>query len=130
MKIIYTAGRFRGATPYEVHCNVARAEAAALEIAEAGAMPLCPHMNTKNFDGLLTPDFWIEGTKELLRRSDAIYIFDTEWRTSKGTVGELVHAVSTRMPVFWTRSEVEYWCNHEDVGGYRVSEAQLERLLA
>ncbi len=109
MKIVYTAGRFRAPTPWGVHQNVQRAERAALEIANAGAMPLCPHMNTKNFDGLLTGEFWIEGTLELMKRSDAVYVFDPKWRDSQGTIGEILTATRRDIPVLMTAQTMRAW---------------------
>lgn len=129
MKIIYTAGRFRGATPWEVHCNVARAEYAAYEVAEAGAMPLCPHMNTKNFDGLKTGDFWIEGTLELLRRSDAIYVFDSRWRESTGTVGEIRLAFDQQMPIFFYRVLMSTWVSGHATADYILAPEDFERMI-
>ena len=71
MKVVYIIGPFRGKSHWEVAENVRNAERLGLEVAKLGAMPLIPHKNTENFDGLLTDEFWIEGTKELLRRADA-----------------------------------------------------------
>lgn len=91
MKVVYIIGPFRGKSHWKVQQNVRRAEEMALEVANLGAMPLCPHKNTENFDGLLTSDFWIEGTKELLRRCDAAIVLPG-WQLSKGSVGEIEEA--------------------------------------
>ncbi len=109
MKVVYTAGRFRGKTSWDVVQNVRRAEEAALRLAELGTMPLCPHMNTANFDGLLTGRFWLDGTRELLRRSDAVYVFDRQWRESEGTVGEMVDALDRDVPLFFTLEQLPRW---------------------
>jgi len=91
MKVVYIIGTFRGKSNWEVKQNVRRAEGISLEVAKLGAMPLCPHKNTENFDGLLSDDFWIEGTKELLRRSDAAIALPG-WPASMGSVGEVEEA--------------------------------------
>lgn len=102
MKVVYIAGKFRGRSAWEVHQNVLRAEAASLRVAELGAMPLCPHKNTEHFDGLLKDEFWIEGTKELLRRSDALWVFDpAHAEASVGTRGELEEAAARQIPAFF-----------------------------
>lgn len=87
MKVIYIAGPFRGATPWDVAENVRNAERWALEVAKLGAMPLCPHANTAHFDGQCTGQFWLDGTLELLRRCDAA-IFIPGWPPSAGSRGE------------------------------------------
>jgi hypothetical protein len=101
VKLVYIAGAFRAATPWAVHRNVARAEAAALQVAEAGAMPVCPHKISEHFDGLLTDAFWLAGTMELMRRCDAVYIFDPEHiLRSRGTEAEVAQADLCGLPIF------------------------------
>lgn len=106
--IVYVAGRFRGPTNWDVQQNVRRAEVLSLEVARLGAMPLCPHKNTQHFDGLLTPEFWIEGTKELLRRSDAVIVLpDSD--DSVGTKGEIMEANHLGIPVFYSLKDLAQW---------------------
>jgi hypothetical protein len=100
VKVIYIAGRFRGKTPWDVEQNVRKAEAFSLEVAHMGGMPLCPHANTRFFDGQLDDQFWIEGTAELLRRCDAIALVPGNWLGSVGTAGEIKIAEDRRMPIF------------------------------
>jgi len=110
MKIVYVAGKFRGETPWEVHRNVVQAEAAALDVARAGAMPLCPHKNTEHFDGMLTNEFWLAGTMELLRRCDAVYVFDPgHTETSSGTRAEVDEARRRGLPVFLDLDTLSEW---------------------
>lgn len=71
MKVVYIAGKFTGPDAWTIHSNVFAAEQAAFEVQKLGAMPLCPHANTAHFHGVNTPEFWYEGTLELLRRCDA-----------------------------------------------------------
>lgn len=101
MKVVYIAGSFRGANAWEVAKNVRRAEHVAYEVAQLGAMPLCPHANTAHFDGTLTPEFWIEGTTELMRRCDAVVLVDMrDMDSSAGTRGEIAEATRLKLPVF------------------------------
>lgn len=110
MKVVYVAGKFRGKTPWEVHCNVQRAEAAALAVAEAGAMPMVPHKNTEHYDKLLTDHFWLDGTMELLRRCDAIYVFDDlHLQTSEGTRAEVAEAKLRGLPVLIGERAMRAW---------------------
>jgi nucleoside 2-deoxyribosyltransferase len=106
--VVYVAGPFTAPNAWEVHRNVCRAESLALAVAEAGAMPLCPHTNTQHFHGTLPPAFWYDGTLELLRRCDAI-ILVPGWEASKGTQEEVVEAKRRGMPVFERVEELKAW---------------------
>lgn len=108
MKVIYIAGPFRGQTPWEVELNIRNAEHAALAVAELGGVPLCPHTMFRFFNGLLNDEFWLEGTKELLRRCDSIYLI-TQWTSSSGSHGEKALAEEMGMPIFYTLPEVKLW---------------------
>ncbi|MGB0685946.1 MAG: DUF4406 domain-containing protein [Planctomycetota bacterium] len=99
MKVVFIAGPFRGKTPWDVAQNVRRAEALAFEVAKLGAMPLCPHTNTAHFDGTLTDEFWLRGTSELLRRSDAVML-TPDWGRSSGARAEVELADAHGIPVF------------------------------
>lgn len=99
MKVVYIAGPFRAPTPWLVEQNVRRAEAATLEVWKLGAAALCPHMNTRHFQDSAPDQVWIDGTLELLRRSDALLLLGT-WEKSAGARGEAAEAVKRGMPVF------------------------------
>lgn len=106
MKVIYVAGPFRGKTAWEVAENVRRAERLGYEVARLGLMPLIPHANTAHFDGELTADFWLEGTMELLRRSDAV-IFTPDWERSSGARAEEAEAKRLGIFRFYSIAELE-----------------------
>ncbi len=108
MKIVYIGGPFTGANAWEIHRNVCRAESLALIVAQAGAMPLCPHTNTQNFHGTCTAEFWYAGTLELLRRCDAI-ILVAGWEESKGTREEVEEARRRGQPIFERIDELKKW---------------------
>ncbi|MCP4967400.1 MAG: DUF4406 domain-containing protein [bacterium] len=108
MKVVYIAGPFRGPTAWDVERNIRRAEELAFEVANLGAMPLCPHTNTRFFDGTLTGDFWLRGTMELLRRCDAM-ILTPDGENSAGASAERVEAELIRMPVFYNVLRLEAW---------------------
>lgn len=112
MKIVYVAGPFRGPSNWAVQNNVRNAEALSLLVAEAGAMPLCPHKNTQHFDGLLTAQFWIDGTLELLRRCDAMVLVPN-WQSSSGTRGEVAEATRLGLPVFHDVDALKAWLRAE-----------------
>jgi hypothetical protein len=101
MKVIYIAGHFTGKTAWDIENNVRRAENTALKVAKAGAMPLCPHTNTRFFHGQCTPEFWYAGTLALLKRCDAI-VMVTDWESSKGSREEHTYAIDNDMPIFYS----------------------------
>lgn len=108
MKVVYIFGCFRGPTAWDIECNVRQAEALALEVARLGAMPLCPHTNTRYFHGLLTDRFWLEGTMELARRCDAA-IGVSNWMLSAGSREEVRELLSRGTPVLYSVQELALW---------------------
>jgi hypothetical protein len=99
MKVVYVAGPFRGANGWKIEQNIRRAEELGIRVAEAGAMPLIPHANTRFFHGTCTDQFWLDGTMELLRRCDAI-IMTENWEESSGAKSEYHLAMKLRLPIF------------------------------
>ncbi len=84
------------------------AEKVAFQVAELGAMPLCPHTNTANFFGTLDEAFWYAGTLELMRRCDAV-ILVPGWARSKGVAAELAEADARRIPIFHSPEKLAIW---------------------
>lgn len=100
MKITYVAGPYTAPNAWAIEQNIRVAEAAGHYVVECGGMPIIPHANTRFFHGLKTPEFWYEGTLELLRRSDAILLF-TGYEKSRGAMAEHREAVQLEMPIFY-----------------------------
>lgn len=110
MKVVYVAGAFRGATQWEVQLNVRAAETAGLEVALAGAMPIVPHKNTEHFHGQLPDKFWLDGTMELMRRCDAVFVFRLRDESrSFGTREEVKEARKLGIPVFYDIDTLRAW---------------------
>lgn len=108
MIVVYVAGPFRAKSMSRRGMNIQRARELAFQVAEAGAMPLCPHTNSGSFDGTLTEEFWLEGCLELLRRCDAL-ITVPGWEQSEGTRVEVTQANLWNIPVFYTVPELGAW---------------------
>lgn len=108
MPVIYIAGPFRGANAWEVEQNIRRAENLAFQVAQLGAMFLCPHTMTRHMDGTETDEFWLAGTLELLRRCDAV-LFTPCWSKSSGARGEHAEAQRLGLPCFMTIGELADW---------------------
>ena len=99
MKVIYIAGPFRGSNSWEIEQNIRRAETLNLEVWRAGAVAICPHTNTRFFQGAAPDSVWLEGYLEVVRRCDAlIYLFNSE--DSSGTQTEIKAAKEYLMPIF------------------------------
>lgn len=108
MAVVYVAGPFRGANAWQVEQNIRRAESLAFQVAQLGAMPLCPHTNTRFFDGTLTGEFWLAGTLELMRRCDAV-VFTPLWLRSSGAKAEHEEAQRLGLPCFYSIIELAEW---------------------
>lgn len=118
MKAVYIAGPFRGKNAWEVEQNIRHAEELAMHVAELGGAAICPHTNTRFFNGTLTDQYWLDATLELMRRCDAVYLTD-DWHRSSGTRAEVEEAKRREMPIFCERGDL----------GFR-SESGLRRYLA
>jgi hypothetical protein len=99
MKIVYVAGPFRAATSWEIEQNIRRAEEVGHRVLLAGAFPLIPHANTRYFHGTAPAQVFLDGTMELLRRSDAVVLIDG-WRRSSGAWLEKEEADRLGLPIF------------------------------
>lgn len=108
MKVVYIAGPFRGASAWEVECNVRRAEERALEVWRLGAAALCPHTNTRYFDGAAADEVWLRGDLEMLSRCDAL-LLTPDYRRSSGATAERDHALAIGVPVFYDLQALADW---------------------
>lgn len=104
-KVIYVAGPFRGRTPWEVEQNVRRAEEISKVLWGLGVFNICPHTMGRFLDREVPDIVILEGTKEILRRCDAVFVLPNS-AGSTGTQGEIAEANLLRMPVFYTIPEV------------------------
>lgn len=109
IKLVFIAGPYRSPTRYGTEKNVRNAEEVAIEVAKAGAYPVCPHANTRTyFEDLQNDEFWLQATRELLRRCDAV-IFVPGWRQSEGSLAEYEEAKRIGLPTFLHIRELKEW---------------------
>ncbi len=108
MRVVFISGPFTGPTPWDTHKNVLTAEAYAAEIAAAGAMPFCPHLNSKNPVGVQDWGFWMAGCLEVLERCDAVF-FLPGYRRSRGAMLEFGCATSLGKPMFFGLEAIAEW---------------------
>lgn len=106
--VVYVAGPFRGPTPWDIECNIRRAEALALEVWRAGAACICPHTNTRFFDKAAPDKVWLEGDIEILRRCDAL-ILTEDWERSSGARNEREEAINLGLTIFYNVMDLARW---------------------
>jgi hypothetical protein len=98
MIVVYIAGPFRGSSAWDIEQNIRRAEELALEVWRLG-MALCPHTNTRHFQGAAPDEVWMSGDIELMRRCDArVPLLFSQFGASR--TAEVQKAKEWRLPVF------------------------------
>ncbi len=108
MKVVYIAGPFRGPNAWEIEENIRRAERLALEVWRLGAAALCPHTNTRFFQGAAEDAVWLDGDIELLNRCDAV-LLTPDWKLSSGARAEHDHAKGRGLPIFYFLVDLKTW---------------------
>lgn len=108
MPVIYVAGKYRAATPWQVLDNIRTAQEASLQIWKMGGVALCPHSNTGLFQGECDDDVWLRGDEELLRRCDAVYLLP-RWEESQGASSEHALALNLGLPTFESLGRLRGW---------------------
>ena len=118
MILVYVAGPFSAppGTPEPakrsyVEQNIANAVAVGLEVAAIGLYPVIPHANTAHpgFEMLQPYKFWIDGTREVLRRACDTLILVPRWETSSGAREERADMLGLGKPVFESITALEEW---------------------
>ena len=104
MKVVYIAGKYRGATAWEVEQNIRAAEDVAARVWAAGLVALCPHANSRHMEGVTSDENFLAGTLELMRRCDAVVLVPN-WRDSEGARAEVAEADRLGLPVFGRAAE-------------------------
>jgi hypothetical protein len=116
-KVIYIAGKFRGPNAWAIENNIRRAEEIALEVWKMGAVALCPHTNTRFYQGALPDEVWLGGDLELMARCDAIMLVP-DWEESEGARREKWEADKLGLHIFKDleslRAAVKLWNELKD----------------
>jgi hypothetical protein len=99
MRVVYCAGPYRASNAWLIEQNIRHAEGWALEIWKAGAACLCPHSNTRYYQGAAPDHIWLDGDLEMLRRCDAVFMVPG-WEKSAGSRAEYDEAIKLSIPVF------------------------------
>ena len=105
MKVVYIAGPFRAPTPWKIETNVRRAEEIALKVWRMGAAVICPHTNTRFFQGAAPDTVWLNGCTAILKKCDAIVLIPG-WTTSPGARTEALVANRLGLATFTWPTQV------------------------
>jgi len=109
MPVVYVAGPFRGTNAWEIERNIRRAEALAFEVWMLGGVAcICPHTNTRFFDGTAPNATWLDGDIEMMRRCDAV-IFTPDWERSAGARAERVFCDEHGIRCFDAVDDLRAW---------------------
>ena len=106
MHVVYIAGPFRGPAAWDIEQNIRRAEELALKVWQAGYVSLCPHANTRFFQGSAPDEVWLKGDLELLKRCDALLTV-SGWQFSTGAREEVRFALESQIPVYYSLEELK-----------------------
>lgn len=121
MKVAYVAGPFRGPNAWAIECNIRMAESRSLDIWRTpGWCAICPHTNTRFFQGAAPDEVWLKGDIEILLRCDAL-VLCPHWYASSGTRAEVCAALAHDIPIYF---------NAEDLGNdLRADTERLEQMI-
>lgn len=110
MNVVYVAGRYRdGRGPFYIQQNILAARAAAVKVWQMGLAAFCPHLNSALFDGAAKDETFLAAGLEFIRRSDVVFVFDPNWKLSKGTVAEVQFATEIGKPVVFSLESLQQW---------------------
>jgi alpha-N-acetylglucosamine transferase len=98
MKLVFISGPYRANTEEEKQQNIAIAEEHSKRLWRMGYAVFCPHLNTKNFDGVCPEKYFLDGDLIMLRSCDYIYLLPC-YEKSEGSRAELAEAQRLGIPV-------------------------------
>jgi hypothetical protein len=108
MRVVYVAGPFRGPDSWAIENNIRRAETLALEVWRLGAACVCPHTNTRFFQGAAPDNVWLDGDLAILGKCDAL-LMTPDWERSSGARAEHDYAKGREIPTLYTLDELRAW---------------------
>ena len=87
MKLVYVAGPYRSSTEEGLYQNIQTAREYAKKLWQAGYAVICPHSNTAFMGGVMPDEVFLDGTLEMLKRCDHIFMLP-RWNESSGARAE------------------------------------------
>lgn len=127
--LVYVAGPFRAPNYWQQEQNIRRAEEIALELWRQDCAVICPHSNTRFFQGAAPDEVWLEGDLVMVERCDAV-VLTPDWSKSEGARVEQAHAAAFGIPYFYWgvpegKAAFQSWLNAVR-GGTRVVALQAQ----
>ena len=108
MKVIYIAGKYTAPDQKTRKKNIKNAEETAKAVWKRGMAAICPHLNTKNWDNLLSTEEFLEGYFSIVKKCDAVLMLNG-WKDSTGAEAEHWLATTYNVPVFYSVNELDSW---------------------
>lgn len=107
MKLIYIAGKYRGKKRYHVKENIMFAERFQLELTKKYPeyFFVVPHVMTAAVDGVHDDQYFLDGTLEVLKRCDGIYLLPN-WEHSEGAKFEYDYALKNGIKDYTEELEI------------------------
>lgn len=105
MKLIYVAGPYRNDIEHRVWQNIMLARDVAMQIWQAGGVPIVPHLNSMLMGGLVDIEQFLKGDCEIISRCDALMLIGL-WNSSEGSQIERRFAEEKDIPVFTLMGDV------------------------
>ena len=110
MKVIYIAGKYTDQNKKSINRNIDRAERISKRIWRNGMAAICPHLNTRGWNGILSQDEFLEGYFSIVKKCDAVLMLDN-WKKSEGAKAEHWLAATYQIPIFYNIKDLKDW-NH------------------
>ncbi len=108
MKLVYIVGPYRAPTTWGIECNIHKARVTAAEmVQQLSSLWIFPIT-------LASDEYYLEGTLELLRRCDAVFLLP-DWEKSSGSYGEKEEAERLGIPIFYRIEELKFWVQEQKI---------------
>lgn len=101
-------GPFRAANGWLIEKNIRKAEEKALELWKEGYAIICPHTNTRFFQGVCQDNVFLDGDLEILKRCDAAFCIEGHEK-SLGSIVEVNFCKRNKIPVFKNLDEMSQY---------------------
>src|SRR3989304_3909163 len=108
LKVVYVSGPYRSPTLRGTVENIRKAEELAIQVWQAGAACICPHLNTALLDGSCPDNVWLAGDLAIIRKCDAMIMLD-DWMFSRGAQAAKLLAEELKIPVFFSIYQLQNW---------------------
>ena len=104
MHLLYIAAPYRATTINKLQHNIYEASKMAQYYWHQGFAVICPHMNSANFDGLISDKVFLSATMLMLSKCSHIAIHPT-WTESSGSIEEYEYAIKHELTIHFTIME-------------------------